>query len=170
MSGCCVLDFMVIGLPRSGTAWLANWFTTERAMCWHEPLWTRALDELDAMKGAGLFGIADTQILLMDVDRLNQHPAKKLIVHRELGAVNFALAKLGLPGMQDEHKWRLDEIGGYHINFNDLWNVARFRPAAEWLLPIPFDAARYSVLRDLNVQNAKAIREAKDAMLERMDG
>ena len=66
-----MLDFMVVGLPRSGTAWLANWFTTERAMCWHEPLWTRSLDELDAMKGAGMFGIADTQLLLMDVDQLN---------------------------------------------------------------------------------------------------
>lgn len=163
-----MLDFMVVGLPRSGTAWLANWFTTERSVCWHEPLWTRTLEDLDSSTGAGLFGIADTQLLFTDVDQLNRHPAKKLIVHREIGAVNFSLGKIGLPSMKDEHKWRLDEIGGYHITFKDLWSVERFRPAAEWLLPVPFDAARYAVLRDLNIQNDIAIREAKEAIAERM--
>lgn len=158
-----MIDFMVVALPRSGTAWLANWLTTERSICWHEPLWTRPLDELDAMRGAGLFGIADTQLLLMDADEINAHPAKKLIVHRELDAVNESLVKARLPGvMRDEHKWRLDEIGGYHITFNDLWNVERFRPAVEWLLPVPFDTARYAVLKDLNVQNQKAINEARE--------
>ena len=164
-----MIDFMIVGLPRSGTAWLANWFTTERSICWHEPLWQRSLAELDDMKGAGLFGIADTMLLLMSADELNRHPAKKLIVHRELGDVNFSLSKLGLPSMQDEHKWRLDEIGGYHITFHDLFNVERFRPAAEWLLPIPFDTARYSLLKNLNIQNAQAIKEAKAALLEMQD-
>jgi len=165
-----VIDFMIVGLPRSGTAWLANWFTTERSICWHEPLWTRPLVELDAMKGAGLFGIADTMLVMMDADELNKHPAKKLIVHRELGEVNKSLVKAGLPGaMRDEHKWKLDEIGGYHITFHDLFNVERFRPAAEWLLPIPFDAARYSLLKNLNIQNAQAIKEAKAALLEMQD-
>lgn len=164
-----MIDFMIVGLPRSGTAWLANWFTTERSICWHEPLWQRSLAELDDMKGAGLFGIADTMLLLMSADELNRHPAKKLIVHRELGDVNFSLSKLGLPSMQDEHKWRLDEIGGYHITFQDLFNVERFRPAAEWLLPIPFDTARYSLLKNLNIQNAQAIKEAKAALLEMQD-
>ena len=164
-----MIDFMIVGLPRSGTAWLANWFTTERSICWHEPLWQRSLAELDAMKGAVLFGIADTQLTLMSADELNRHPAKKLIVHRELGDVNFSLAKLGLPSMQDEHKWKLDEIGGYHITFHDLFNVERFRPAAEWLLPVPFDAARYSLLKTLNIQNAQAIKEAKEAILEMQD-
>lgn len=164
-----MIDFMIVGLPRSGTAWLANWFTTERSICWHEPFWQRSLAELDDMKGAGLFGIADTMLLLMSADELNRHPAKKLIVHRELGDVNFSLSKLGLPSMQDEHKWRLDEIGGYHITFQDLFNVERFRPAAEWLLPIPFDTARYSLLKNLNIQNAQAIKEAKAALLEMQD-
>lgn len=164
-----MIDFMIVGLPRSGTAWLANWFTTERSICWHEPLWQRSLADLDDMKGAGLFGIADTMLLLMSADELNRHPAKKLIVHRELGDVNFSLSKLGLPSMQDEHKWRLDEIGGYHITFQDLFNVERFRPAAEWLLPIPFDTARYSLLKNLNIQNAQAIKEAKAALLEMQD-
>ncbi len=164
-----MIDFMIVGLPRSGTAWLANWFTTERSICWHEPLWQRSLAELDAMKGAGLFGIADTQLTLMDADELNRHPAKKMIVHRELGDVNFSLAKLGLPAMQDEHKWKLDEIGGYHITFHDLFHVERFRPAAEWLLPVAFDTARYSLLKNLNIQNAQAIKEAKAALLEMQD-
>ena len=164
-----MIDFMIVGLPRSGTAWLANWFTTERSICWHEPLWTRSLTELDEVKGAGLFGISDTMLILMNADEINRHPAKKLIVHRELDEVNVSLAKLGLPAMRDEHKWKLDEIGGFHITFHDLYNVERFRRAAEWLLPVPFDSARYSLLRDLNIQNAQAIKEAKAAVLEMQD-
>lgn len=160
-----MIDFMIVGLPRSGTAWLANWFTTERSICWHEPLWTRPLAELDEMKGAGLFGIADTLLAMMDVGALNQHPAKKLIVHRELDEVNKSLVKAGLPGaMRDEHKWTLDEIGGYHIAFHDLWTVEKFKPAAEWLLPIPFDTARYSLLRDLRVENMKMVVEVREAL------
>ena len=158
-----MIDFMIVGLPRSGTAWLANWFTTERSICWHEPLWTRPLAELDAVKGAGLFGIADTMLVMLGTDELNAHPAKKLIVHRELGDVNLSLTKAGLPGaMRDEHKWALDEIGGYHITFHDLWNVEKFKPAAEWLLPVPFDTARYALLRDLQVENMKAVVEARE--------
>ena len=160
---------MVIGLPRSGTAWMANWLTTERSICWHEPLWDHTLEELDALPMSGLFGIADTQLML-DPDRVNAHPAKKLIVHRELRDVNLSLARAGLPeAMRDEHRWHLDEIGGFHITFKDLWNVERFRPAMEWLTPLPFDAARYATLRGLNVQNTKALAEVR-AILEAQGG
>ena len=160
---------MVIGLPRSGTAWMANWLTTERSICWHEPLWDHTLEELDALPMSGLFGIADTQLML-DPDRVNAHPAKKLIIHRELRDVNLSLNKAGIPGvMRDEHRWRLDDIGGFHITFKDLWNVERFRPAMEWLTPLPFDAARYATLRGLNVQNTKALAEVR-AVLEAQGG
>lgn len=161
-----MLDFMIVALPRSGTAWLANWFTTERSMCWHEALWKHEMEDLDAMRPSGLFGIADTCLILGDVDLINKHPARKLIVHRDLDEVNHSLRMADLPGtMRDEHKWKLDEIGGHHIKFEDLWNATEFRRAAEWLLPIPFDGARFTALRDLNIQNTKAVAEARELLL-----
>lgn len=165
-----MIDFMVLGLPRSATAWMANWLTTDRSICWHEPLWESTLDELDAVQMNGLFGISDTELLLLPPDLVNAHPAKKLIIHRELRDVNLSLTKAGLPGaMRDEHRWKLDEIGGWHIPFKDLWNVETFRAAMEWLTPLPFDGARYAVLRNLNVQNTKAIAEAR-RVLEALNG
>jgi len=155
-----MIDFMVVALPRSGTAWLANWFTTERSICWHEPLWERPLTDLDAIPHDGLLGISDTQLMFIHPDELNAHPAKKLIVHRELRDVNLSLTKAGLPAvMADEHRWRLDEIGGFHITYKDLWNVEKFRPASEWLTGLPFDAARYAVVKGLNVQNTALMGE-----------
>ena len=34
---CCNDRLRVFALPRSGTAWLANWLTTDRSLCLHDP-------------------------------------------------------------------------------------------------------------------------------------
>lgn len=153
-----MIDFMIVALPRSGTAWLSNWFTTDRSICWHEALMDDDLAALDRLSITGLFGISETALILQDVDVLNRHPARKLIVHRPLRDVNASLAKLGLPPMDKGAYFKLDEIGGHHITYDALWDVHKFRKAHEAILPTPFDTARYATLRKLNIQNAEAIR------------
>lgn len=152
-----MIDFMVIGLPRSGTAWLANWFTTERSLCWHESLMKYRLDELDAMPHAGYFGIAETALCLASPAGLNEHKAKKLIVHRPLNEVNESLSYLDLPAMDWVGADNLNQIAGFHIDFKDLFNAEKFRAAHESIMPTSFDGARFAFLRDMNIQNQAAI-------------
>lgn len=164
-----MIDFMVVGLPRSGTAWLANWFTTSKSLCLHEPLLKFDLPALDARKDQQFFGISDTCLHLLDIDTLNRHPARKLIVHRRLREINDSLSKLGLPLMKDEHKWRLDEIGGWHIFFDELFDVKCFRPAHKWLVPVEFNQERYDMLCGMNVQNDAVIDQVQRICMEKND-
>lgn len=157
------MDFMVLGLPRSGTAWLANWFTTERSICMHEALMDYSLEDLLAMSVDKVFGVAETSLCLWDVGRINAIPVKKLIVHRELEQVNRSLARIDLPNsMEERNADTLFAVDGVHINFEDLFDYDKFHAAHEWLVPTPFDSGRYALLRKLRVENAYAIRRCKE--------
>lgn len=59
--------FLITGLPRSRTAWLAALFSTDNVMCWHEPinkLGTLAAVQsmMDNLKGYSHIGISDSSI------------------------------------------------------------------------------------------------------------
>lgn len=156
-----MMEFMVLGLPRSGTAWLANWLTAGPVLCWHEPL--RYLSPLD-LEGVGAperrLGIADTGLLMLYPDWVAMQPARKLIVHRDLVAVNESLARLALPLMTVEQERRLWAVEGWHISFAQLFQdrPAVLQQALDWLVPgVAFDEPRYRVLKEMNVQNTAAI-------------
>lgn len=153
-----MIDFMVLGLPRSGTAWLANLFTTSKSICKHESLWTGSLDELDNEKHNVSFGIAETSGFSI-VDQINQHSAKKLIVRRDLSEINDSLMKLGIPKMSQDHMDKLLGISGYHIDFLDIFDYGRMSKAYEFLLGSKLEQYRHEFLCDMNVQNEKLITE-----------
>jgi len=163
-----MLDFMVIALPRSATAWTANFLTTERSMCWHEPLISHDLADLDEMKMSGRFGIADTQLCLLGAEELNRHKARKLIIHREFEPVAASLTKLNLPlahGVADalaQAAERLYDIEGWHLPYDGLFKAHTFQPAFEWLTNMQFDKARHAMLKDMNVQNTAAIKAVQE--------
>lgn len=164
-----MISFMVIGAPRSGTAWAANWLTTEKAICWHEPLFTRHLDDLDQEIVGRPLGIADTGIALFP-GYLKTHPAKKVILHRNVTEINQSLERMGLAKL--DHHWPqcLHDIDGLHVD----WHVMFDSPGIihHYLFGTEPDYRRHSVLRRLNVQadfqkidpDPKVVRQ----LLERM--
>lgn len=167
-----MLDFMIVALPRSGTAWTANFLTTERSLCWHEPLSEHDLADLDQMKMTGLFGIADTQLSLMNPQELNAHPARKLIIHREFTTIARSLYALKLPMLGTAMDYLeacgegMYEIEGWHIPYPAIFEADSFKPAYEWLTSMQFDRARHAVLKQMNVQNKVMIEKVRKVMGE----
>lgn len=141
-----MIDFMVIGLPRSGTAWAANWLTTDTTLCLHDPLAKYHHTELDGLVSDKRLGVACTG-LWMHPEWLNAHLARKVILHRDRAEVIQSLDNLGFGELPFPS---LDHIVGLHVAWTDLWE----RPESIWahLVGTPFDAERHALLRELNVQ------------------
>jgi len=155
-----MIDFMVLGLPRSGTAWLANLLTTDDSYCRHEAFWKSTLVQLDLIDAPGKFGVSETSGYSIP-DVLNDHPARKLIVTRSLNEINKSLKSLNLPEMTNDHFDALNSIQGYRIDFNDLFVFNKMAKAYNFLLDKELSSCRHSMLCDMNVQNKSLIKEVQ---------
>ncbi len=92
-----MIDFMVLGMPRSATTWVANLLTTDTTICLHDPLLEYRQSFLDQMVIPGKrIGISCTAMMLYP-DWLAAHPARKVILYRNVAEVNSALERLALP-------------------------------------------------------------------------
>jgi hypothetical protein len=145
------IEFMVIAAPRSGTAWAANWLTTDTTLCLHDPLYRYAWTELEALASARILGMACTVSALLNV---NAHPARKIVLHRDPIEVRESMARLGIQGDYDFAA--LDQVQGKHYPWTALFEDPA--PLYEYLLEQPFDAERHQLLRSLNVQNLDLIQ------------
>lgn len=145
-----MIEFMLLGAPRSGTAWAANWLTTERSLCLHEPLYRLTHAQLDARRGSRILGIACTVSALLDI---NCHPARKVVLHREPAEIRQSMERLCIAGDYDFAA--LDHVEGRHYPWQALFETPA--PIYEYLLEQPFDAERHDLLRGLNVQNLDLI-------------
>lgn len=157
-----MIQFMVIAAPRSGTAWAANWLTTDTTLCFHDPLWKRHYQDLDAIQSTKMLGVACTGLHLFGA-YLRAHPARKVILHRERREVEQSLAEIGMSAAPAEQLFTLlDDVDGYHCPWTDLFEKPA--PIYEHLLQRPFDAERHRALLDLEVQtNFEGIQVNREA-------
>lgn len=151
-----MLDFMIIGLPRSGTTWLSNWLTTDKLLCIHDPLYKMhytALDDYAAMYRYKYdkIGVSCTGLWRWS-EWVNNHSAKKIVVHRDIRDINNSLAKLNLPILDDSLVKSLDHIDGLHINYDDMFNLDHAKMIFDYITQSEFDMLRYELLREFNVQ------------------
>lgn len=147
-----VISFMVVSAPRSGSAWCANWLTTERTHCMHDPLLHTHFSEWDRIPvGEGKkLGVACTGIAVVAPEVLRGFPARKVVLHRPIEEVNRSLARLGLPKLSAEWKHALDHIPGMHRDWRELFE----KPERIWayLTGLPFDPERHTALTRLHVE------------------
>ena len=132
-----MLDFMVIGLPRSGTTWAANWLTTDHSTCLHDPLYHTHYSEWDS--GLGRFkrgycqrvGISCTGIWRW-ADWVNAHPARKVVLLRDPTEVQHSMAQIAMEGYVGEAEAAaLRRVEGLHVQHVDLFgDKARARAHA----------------------------------------
>jgi len=155
-----MIDFMVLGLPRSGTAWMANLLTTDTSLCLHEPLIENSLEQLDSFDYKFKLGISDTSAGFF-AQKINNHPAKKVIINRTLDDMNFSLINLGFPTMTKKALEMLNAIDGYRINFDDLFEYKKIAFVYEFLIDKTLDKKRYDLLCKMNVQNTNAIHNVR---------
>lgn len=146
------MDFIIVGLPRSGTTWAANWLTTDYSHCYHDPLYEHHYDSWDGLilpkkiTGASCTGIWRW------TEWLNNHPSKKVILHRDLDEINQSLREIGLGGMTPEDEAKLNEIIGMHVPFEDLFDERGAEAVWDYLMPTPFNKHRHQELKLIEMQ------------------
>lgn len=167
-----MIDFMVLSAPRSASTWAANWLTTERTLCLHDPVLEIDVDALDALRADRSLGIACTAMALLP-DVVNAHPAHKVIVHRSLAEVNLSLESIGLTRLGPLWTRALDHIKGLHVYYEDLFNPLAASRMYYHLTGLPFDAARHEQLRAMYVEPAfekvKVVADRARAFRDRLE-
>lgn len=147
-----MLSFIVTGLPRSGTTWVANWLTTDNTLCIHDPAYKYKLEELDILQTDKLLGVSCTGLWKL-TSFLNEHKARKIIIHRDLNEVNNSLVHdIETTPISESDCKLLDDIEGLHIQFHDLFNPVKAKELYEYALNKPFDPVRHAYLVEMNVQ------------------
>lgn len=144
-----MIDFMVLGVGRCGTAWAANWLTTETTICIHEPLFIHSLSALDEMRDERLLGISCTGSWLF-TDWMDAQAARKVVLHRPVSEINESLRRIGIKEVANDCDDALWRIKGMHVDWRDMWGNPR--PIYEFLLQKEFDERRHAQLAGLNVQ------------------
>lgn len=142
------MDFIVLGLPRSGTTWLANWLTTDRSLCLHDPF--NELPEnwpCDERR----FGISCTGVYLMP-KWLKQWNCPVAVIERDPAKCDASLGAMGL-GTTEQLLEPFQNVEGRRFAFADIWAEENAAELWAYLLPgIPFDALRYRQLKHMQVQ------------------
>lgn len=143
------LDFIVLGLPRSGTTWLANLLTTQQSLCLHDPFATRLPEQITG-DGRRL-GVSCTGMYLMS-ELLAQQHCPVAVIDRPVEACQASVEKLGL-GSIGPLKPALDRVKARRFAFDDLWDEYQARRLWIYLMPgIPWDGHRYRLLREMRVE------------------
>jgi hypothetical protein len=168
-SGCPpLLKFLVIAAPRSGTAWVSNWLTTDKVECLHDPMWDTHFRDLDALEIPGKeIGVACTGLGWFP-DWVNEHPAPKVILHRPKWEIDASLQKIGLPVCPRELLAGLWRIQGLHVPTYTLFD---HRGASDIHMHLglgPFDYRRWQRLKDMRVTVIPNRRRQNPDVMERL--
>lgn len=149
-----MIDFVIVGLPRSGTTWAANWLTTGKTICVHDPLYTTHYSEWDSLVEPGsTTGVSCTGIWRW-ADWLNSRPARKLVLHRPLHEVNESMQAIGLQPLAPQAEAMLSSIEGLHVDYTSLFDASKARELWEYLTPEPFSRRRHEELVHIEMQPA----------------
>lgn len=142
-----MLDYCITGLPRSGTAWLANFLSTGDSLCVHE------ITNYNMVRTHHkYFGTADSSFWKAPV------PYKKLIyIDREEEAVIQSIINKGFPYARRLVKMcseaGMKEKAHLIIKYDDLFTFDTAKFIYNYCLPgLKLDEDRLNILLTLNVQ------------------
>jgi hypothetical protein len=148
-----VIDFLVIGLPRSGTAWLSVWLDAT-----HDPF-GKMLPEF--FSG----GLVCTGAYLMP-DWLEAQTCPVAIIERDHRDCDASLARIGMPPTTPAMRALFARATGEAWSFADLWDEDKAAALWAYLKGTPFDAARYRRLRDLRIEVCDPWKHDADVLTE----
>jgi hypothetical protein len=148
---------MIIGLPRSGTTWAANLFSTDAVLCHHDPLYHTHYSEWDEKltpDAACPVGVSCTGIWRW-AEWLNKHQARKVILHRDGAAIADSMRQIGLPGIDLlDAQNKLMSVIGLHVPHTDLFDPEKCCKLWNYLIgdSVPFNWVRHALLTDIEMQ------------------
>lgn len=144
-----MIDFLVLGLPRSGTTWIANWLTTDATLCLHDPF-AESLPE-DWPQDHRRRGVSCTGAYLLP-GWLRTLDCPVAVIERDTWACDASLAARGL-GDTSRLQGPLKAVEGRRFAYADLWGEEGARALWDYLLPgMAFDAIRYRLLREMRIE------------------
>lgn len=144
-----MISFMILGLPRSGTTWASNWLTEGDRICLHDPIKDYDLEEYDSLYPEMKVGLSCTGTYLFP-EWVNRHPARKVILHKNVEEVRRSLKKimLDVPVLDQSY---LQKINGLHVEWTELFTNGEM--IYHFLFPGErFNHVRYECLRDMYIQ------------------
>jgi hypothetical protein len=141
-----MISFAILGLPRSGTTWAANWLTSDGVVCHHDPIAYIGPDEMYRLDG----GIACTG-LWMRPDLVAQLDCPIVCLERDPDEVNASLEAINLTPMAPKWFDLYRDTPGHRFNYKALFDE---RAAEIWhiLRGDGFDAKRHAELVKMNIQ------------------
>lgn len=146
-----MMDFLLTGLPRSGTAWAAVWLS-DGAICLHEPLATVRAEELARWKPERRWGMACTAVWMIPwfAESLR---CPRVILERDLSEVNESLQNMGLPEMTKPNVDAFRRFKGPRFPYTDLFDHDSARNIWGILRPDRFfDADRWKLLSGMRIE------------------
>lgn len=160
--GIPVKTFFICALPRSRTAWLANFLTFGDSFCFHEPAvgitsfpYLRRLFE---STGRQVVGSSDCGNAWIADGLAREFPdCRFVVVHRPLEEVRQGMLEMGLPdnGTLEKSAIMLDYVvrnySPFSLDADDLSDPEVVKMLCEYV-SAPFDRARFDLLAALNVQ------------------
>lgn len=164
--------FFVTGMPRSRTAWMAAWLTTDKTLCFHDVevgIAEKAMEFAHIGRGMGYSG---PEVCLL----AQKFPAVPcVIIHRPKAEAfpsfweivrrcpEVTLSEAQLSAWWDEREKLIGGLPGKHVSFSLLNNEETMRNLWQYLLPeTPFDAERFRLMRDLNITQDTFGRKARE--------
>lgn len=147
---------MILGGPRSATTWAANWATTDRTVCLHDPLLEYPIERLQRITfpGGERLGVSCTALCLYP-DWINAQKCPKVVLHRPVNEINTSLRALGLVELiPSRHEARLNAIDKgdvMHVPYDYLFSPTAAATIAKHL-GIPFSSLRHHQLMQMRVE------------------
>lgn len=144
------MNFMLLGLPRSGTTWAANWLMDD-AICYHDPLARYDLLQLRQMKPAKTWGVSCT-FLWAFPEFCRDMDCPIVFIERDIQEINKSLLGMSYPEIPD---WMVRESKCLNVprfNYRDLFDLSSAREIWSILRPDkPHNDERHEILSKLNV-------------------
>jgi hypothetical protein len=156
-----MIKFMILGLPRSGTTWTTVWLEMEGHNVIHDPLNKYHYDELDDL---AVDGIVDTGLYLFP-EWLNEHPAKKVILHRDRREVITSMTRIRREFAMFRPE-RLDKIDGLHLPWRAIFDEPE--RIYNHLFETEFDVMRHARLKEFKIEPNQNVITADRNILRRL--
>lgn len=163
-----MIPYFICSLPRSRTAWLANFLSYGPSHCFHEPFNEHFVEDLRTTflsTGKEYVGISDSLSTLFIADLLDTFPEAKLVlIRRPVLEVDQRLTELGLPCR--DLLFHLDlALNAIESKYNPLVvNFHDFDAPGIWnfLMPeVPLNSERTKMLENFNITVPKSVSVRK---------
>ena len=145
------MSFFILGLPRSRTAWLANFMNYGGYHCYHEGLnGCYTMDEYKALLDDNRIGDANTGLFMLDF-RKHFPTSRVVVIDSSIDAALTYIKDINYQSYLTTMKTKLDGIhDAMHVDINDIDN--KLEEIWNYLTDgVAFNKERAEILKGFNI-------------------